>query len=92
MSKLAEFSDEWRRAGTRLAQGVLSGQQLVEQAELTVYCLVAFATAFEAYRAGASSGSFPCPKCHEQLRWSAAPSNGHIWAACTTARCVRVMQ
>ncbi|MBK1868280.1 hypothetical protein [Taklimakanibacter albus] len=55
-------------------------------------CLAAFAIAQEAQKAGASSGSFPCPGCSQPLAWSAAPGNGHLWGQCKTENCVRFMQ
>lgn len=40
-----------------------------------------------------SSGSFECPACKAgTVRWSRAPNNGHIHAACSTPNCASIMQ
>lgn len=39
------------------------------------------------------SGSFNCPGCNAgTVRWSRAPNNGHLRAACSTPHCFAVIQ
>ncbi len=39
------------------------------------------------------TGSFICPGCNGgAVRWTRAPNNGHIWAACSTPNCFSVIQ
>lgn len=38
------------------------------------------------------SGRVPCPVCGGELRYSIAASNGHIWACCGTAGCVKFLE
>jgi hypothetical protein len=39
------------------------------------------------------TGRFTCPACEGgNVRWTRSPSNGHIWAACSTPNCFSVMQ
>lgn len=40
---------------------------------------------------GTASGTIVCPKCGENLNFSVAKSNGHIWGLCTTTGCLTRM-
>ena len=38
-------------------------------------------------------GTIDCPVCEGgKVRWTRAPSNGHLWARCSTPNCFGVMQ
>lgn len=38
------------------------------------------------------SGTMPCPLCQKTIRYSVAPSNGHLRAKCETDNCVSAME
>jgi hypothetical protein len=39
------------------------------------------------------TGTVQCPACGDgKVRWTRAPSNGHLWASCSTPNCFQVMQ
>ena len=39
-----------------------------------------------------AAGSVECPMCGGVLRYTIAGCNGHVWAACETADCIRWME
>lgn len=58
--------------------------------ELRVYGVVAVKVIAQAK--GMQSGTMACPLCQQELRFSIAPSNGHIWAKCSTPRCISAVE
>lgn len=42
-------------------------------------------------KTGNASGIIVCPKCGENLHYSVAKSNGHVWGRCSTAGCLSWM-
>jgi hypothetical protein len=39
-----------------------------------------------------NAGTIDCPKCKAELRWTLAPSNGHVHAKCQTEGCLQWME
>lgn len=37
-------------------------------------------------------GTIECPKCKNELHFSRASSNGHVWGKCKTDNCLSWMQ
>lgn len=39
-----------------------------------------------------TSGVMECPMCQQDLRFSVSPSNGHMSAECSTAKCINMIE
>jgi hypothetical protein len=39
-----------------------------------------------------NQGKIKCPKCGNDLHWTRASSNKHVWGKCKTANCLSWMQ
>lgn len=66
--------------------------RMIEQMQIELL-LVGFALAKEiASLRKLTSGEMPCPLCKKTLRFSIAPSNGHMAAKCETEGCIHAME
>lgn len=68
--------------------------ELVEFKRLSVACSTVRAAIVEKERGRKSvQGELPCPVCASgTVRYTIAGTNGHVWARCSTATCVRFME